>query len=334
MYRVIHIGPHPDTVGGMQSVLRTIAQFSIGSDEVRVIPTWNGPNTRSNLRLMLRAARTICASGHGALIHIHISNGGAWIREGALVRWGKWSGHPVVVSLHGDNFPSFARRHPQIVRAVVAPADQLTCLSPDAHAALSAILPRMDVTVLPNPVAIDHESPPAEETPPVVLFAGVVGYRKGVDVLTEAWQALLARGVDGECRIVGPLGDFHPAALERMHVEAPVRPTDIRALIRAARVVVLPSRSEGMPMILAEALASGRPFVATPVGGIPELTPSSGNHMLVPVENADELSAALELYLRNRHFAGEMGRIGQRFCSETRSPSVIDRRLREIYDRI
>lgn len=334
MYRVIHIGPHPDTVGGMQSVLRTIAQFSIGSNEVKVLPTWNGPNTPSNLRLMLRAARAISAPDRKTLIHIHISNGGAWIREGALVRWGKWSGHPVVVSLHGDDFPTFARRHPQIVRTVLAPADQLTCLSADARAALSATLPRMDVTFLPNPVAIDHESPPAEDTPPVVLFAGLVGYRKGVDVLAHAWQALLARGVEGECRIVGPLGDFHPPALERMRVEAPVHPTGVRALIRAARVVVLPSRSEGMPMILAEALASGRPFVATPVGGIPELTPSGGNHMLVPVEDAVELSAALESYLCDRHFAGEMGRVGQRFCSETRSPSVIDRRLREIYDRI
>ena len=204
MYRVIHIGPHPDTVGGMQSVLRTIAQFSIGSDEVRIIPTWNGPNTRSNLRLMLRAARTISASDRGTLIHIHISNGGAWIREGA-VRWGKWSRHPVVVSLHGDDFPSFARSHPQIVRAVLAHADQLTCLCEDARAALSATLPQMDVTLLPNPVAIDHEAPPAEETPPVVLFAGVVGYRKGVDVLADAWQTLLARGVRRvpNCRSTG-----------------------------------------------------------------------------------------------------------------------------------
>ncbi len=82
-------------------------------------------------------------------------------------------------------------------------------------------------------------------------------------------------------------------------------------------------------MILTEALAAGRPFVATPVGGTETITPDS--EMLVPVGDADALAAALSRYLGNRQLAGEAGMRGQRYIIKTRSPEVIDRKLREIY---
>ena len=81
-------------------------------------------------------------------------------------------------------------------------------------------------------------------------------------------------------------------------------------------------------MILLEAMASARPFVSTPVGGIPSL---SDGGLLVPVGDASALADALISLLRDPDTARELGLAGQSYCEEAQSISVIDARLRDIY---
>jgi glycosyltransferase involved in cell wall biosynthesis len=85
-----------------------------------------------------------------------------------------------------------------------------------------------------------------------------------------------------------------------------------------------------MPMILTEALASGRPFVATPVGGTAELAPCEG--MLVPVADPTALADALERFLHNAELAQSVGARCQQFCRDTRGPEVIGAQLRQFYE--
>jgi glycosyltransferase involved in cell wall biosynthesis len=237
-----------------------------------------------------------------------------------------------VVSIHGFDFPEFADTHPKPVRAILSRAHGILCLSDAAKQAIGRLGVNAHVERLDNPVALDQGAPPVRDTEPVALFAGTIGTRKGVDVLTAAWQMLLDRGTAGYCRLVGPIDDYEPPRLERMSIESPVDPRDIRPLIHAARVVVLPSRAEGMPMILTEALAAGRPFVSTPVGGTLELAPCEG--MLVPVDDADALACSLGHFLSDLDAAQRVGTRCQEFCRETRSPGIIDVKLRDFYRRL
>lgn len=328
--RVIHIGPHPLTVGGTQSVIRTIADFSIGADNISIRPTWNGSKQRANFRLVRCAAGTILRADRDTIIHVHMSNGGAYLRDGPLIALARSRGLRVVVSIHGFDFPEFSNAHPRPVRAILARAHGILCLSDDALDTVRKFGVTAHARRLANPVAIDADSPPARDTEPVVLFAGTIGLRKGVDVLGSAWRILLDRGTEGRCRLVGPIDDYQPPQLERMSIEDSVDPRNIRPLIRSSRVVVLPSRAEGMPMILTEALAAGRPFVATPVGGTAELAPCK-EEMLVPVGDAGALANAVERFLSDRDAAQHVGARCQEFCRETRGPEVIDGELREFY---
>jgi glycosyltransferase involved in cell wall biosynthesis len=82
-------------------------------------------------------------------------------------------------------------------------------------------------------------------------------------------------------------------------------------------------------MILTEALASGRPFVATPVGGTAELAPCEG--MLVPVGDASALADAIEVFLSDPAAAQRVGTGCQQFCKDTRGPEVVDKELRKFY---
>jgi glycosyltransferase involved in cell wall biosynthesis len=301
MTTVVHLGPHPLTVGGTQSVIRTIADFSIGADQISIKPTWHESRLLANSDLVRRAAGTILRAAQDT-----------------------------IMSVHGFDFPEFSDAHPRLVRAILSPAHGIICLSEQAKGALH----RLDITAkikrMNNPVAIDDVPSAVQDTQPVALFAGTIGKRKGVDVLVEAWRILLERGTEGRCRLVGPIDDYQPPRLDRLSIEAPVDPRRVRDLIRAAWVVVLPSRAEGMPMILTEAMAAGRPFVATPVGGTADLAPP-GEEMLVPVDDADALADAVERFLTNHDYAQLVGARCQQFCRDTRGPEVIDRQLREFY---
>lgn len=316
----------------MQSVLRVIRDHSVGAGRITVVPTWTGTSQIRNAVAVARAARVIMAADADTVVHVHLSNGGAYLRDPPLVRLARRRGLRVVVTVHGNDYAAFARAHPRIVAAALSPAGHVTCLSQEACAITTALIGGDRVSVLANPIAVDPDSPPADQTEPVVLFAGRVGLRKGVDVLVDAWREILSLGVEARCRIVGPIHDFTPPALERLTVEGPVDPDKVRALIRSARVIALPSRSEGMPMVLTEALACGRPFVATPVGGTQEL--AQCQDMIVPVGDAHALATALRRYLIDPSAARMTGQRGKSFCAQTRSPEVIGAQLGEIYARL
>jgi glycosyltransferase involved in cell wall biosynthesis len=329
MMRAIHIGPHPLTVGGTQSVIRTITDFGIGADKISVRPTWNESRLFANSQLVRRAAGTILRASSDTIIHVHMSNGGAYVRDGPLIALARSRGLRVVVTIHGFDFPEFSDAHPRLVGAILSKAHGVLCLSEETKDALERLDIDAQVKRLANPVAIDDGAPPARDTEPVALFAGTIGKRKGVDVLVAAWQMLLERGTEGYCRLVGPIDDYNPPPLDRMSVEDAIDPRRIRSLIRSSRVIVLPSRAEGMPMILTEALAAGRPFVATPAGGTGELAPCG--EMLVPVEDPTALADAIDRFLSDPDAAQRVGVQCQQFCRDTRGPEVIDIELRKFY---
>jgi glycosyltransferase involved in cell wall biosynthesis len=329
MLKVVHIGPSPLTVGGTQSVIRTIADFGIGADRISVEPTWTGSGPLADSQLVRRAAGTILRADSDTIVHVHLSNGGAYLRDGPLVALARARGLRVVISIPGSDLPTFCDAHPRLVGATLSRADRILCLSEDTRDAVSGLGVGGRVTRLANPVAIDDAAPPVRSTEPIALFAGRIERLKGVDVLVDAWRTLLSRGIEGRCRLVGPLGDYLPPQLERMSIEEAVDPRAVKPMIRSARLVILPSRTEGMPMILTEALAAGRPFVATPVGGTADL--AAYREMLVPVGDAAALADAIERFLVDPETAQRVGERGRQFCRETRSPMVIDAQLRDIY---
>jgi glycosyltransferase involved in cell wall biosynthesis len=182
---------------------------------------------------------------------------------------------------------------------------------------------------VPNPIAIPDRVPPASATDSVALFAGEVGIRKGADVLERAWTIVHDALPQARCIVIGPDGDFAPQATETLTMLPAAGPAAVGALLRQARVAVLPSRAEGMPMFLLEAMAAGRPFVSTPVGAIAELADSGG--MLVPVGDHEALAVALIALLNDPERAERLGRRGQELCRATRSPELVDAIYAEVY---
>jgi glycosyltransferase involved in cell wall biosynthesis len=327
---VHHFGPHPRSVGGMASVIRVLTEHAVGADRVFAHPTWLPRSPAASAQLCTRAAVALGRLPAGTVAHVHLSEGGSFVREGALVALARRRGLAVLATLHGASFLPFAERHPQLVGAVLRRAHLLTCLHEDDRLRAQAAAPPVRCEIVPNPVVAERSFQAADQTEELVLFAGEIGLRKGADVLHRAWRLIAERRPSARCIMVGPLADFRPPAAERLQVLGPVASPELERLMQRARVIVLPARAEGMPMALTEAMAAGRPIVGTPVGAIPELASAGG--MLVPVGDEAQLAARVSELLADPSLARRIGERGRRFCLATRSVEILDGRLRGLYE--
>ncbi len=131
---------------------------------------------------------------------------------------------------------------------------------------------------------------------------------KGFQTLIEACATLQARGRSFGCCILGdgPLKGELQAEIDRrglrgtVELRGPQSQSELAEWYRAASLTVLSSQSEGIPNVLLESIACDTPFVATDVGGVPEIA-DPRHDRLVPPEQPLALADAIECVLQVRH---------------------------------
>jgi glycosyltransferase involved in cell wall biosynthesis len=329
LVEVHHFGPDPRRVGGIERVLNILVENKVGADRAVLHPTTARGDAKDFALSILKISRTVPRLPRDAVVHAHLSQGGSFLREGLAIILAHTFRIASVATIHGSRFVDFANTHPRIVTFILKRADAITCLSEETLVTVRRLAPMASVSIVANPVPTDPDSSSADMTSEIVLFAGELSERKGVDVLCRAWPLIAAKRQSAICILVGPTVGLSIPPLERMHIRAPVDFDGIRKLIRSARVVTLPSRNEGMPMILTEALSAGRPFVSTPVGGIPELANSS--QPMVKVGDHIALADAIITLLQDPQIAKQLGEEGRTFHAQTRSVEAVGEVLRSIY---
>ena len=260
------------------------------------------------LRIGLRRADT------DDVIHAHVAKGGSVARKGLLLALGRRRGFATAATIHGSSFGDFAERHPRITGALLRQCDIVLTLSSELEDHVRRLAPSVPVARVPNPVAVDADITGAETSDPIVVFAGEVGVRKGVDVLAQAWPAVRFAVPAARLVVAGPRTRLELPSLDGVELLGPVPREQIRELMRSARLVVLPSRAEALPMALLEAMAVGRPFVSTPCGDIPGLA-SGGGGVIVPVGDAAALGTAMIAFLADPDMAGRAGRAAHAHCA-------------------
>jgi glycosyltransferase involved in cell wall biosynthesis len=134
-----------------------------------------------------------------------------------------------------------------------------------------------------------------------LVTVGRLSEQKGQFVLLSALAVLAREGVRFKMTIVGD-GPLRPAlerSIRKLGLQGQVELTgwltnlQVRARIRGARVFILPSFAEGLPVVLMEALALGCPVIATYVAGIPELVTDKTSGWLIPAGSVEQLADAI-----------------------------------------
>jgi glycosyltransferase involved in cell wall biosynthesis len=177
------------------------------------------------------------------------------------------------------------------------------------------------VQVIPNGVDLTRFRPASAESPPArrdgrVLYIGRLTYQKGVDVLLAAWRGVQER-LPASRRATLVIVGAGPgqAQLECLAASLGItesvkfvgEQSDVAAWLRLSDVAVLPSRWEGMPNALLEAMASGLPCVATRVSGSEEVIQHGVNGLLVEPEDDVALAEALLTVLLDPALGAEFG---------------------------
>jgi glycosyltransferase involved in cell wall biosynthesis len=109
---------------------------------------------------------------------------------------------------------------------------------------------------------------------------------------------------------------------------------DIPEILALTEVGVISSAAEGVPQFLLQALAMGKPVVATRVGGIPEIVSSGVNGLLIPPEDPQALAEALLDLLRDPERAGRLGSAGRRLTEKEHTLERMGEKVLEVYRRV
>jgi glycosyltransferase involved in cell wall biosynthesis len=179
---------------------------------------------------------------------------------------------------------------------------------------------------------------PEPDGPPVVLMASRLLWTKGVGEFVTAARVLRARRIRARFVLLGEPDPGHPSAVpvrtlehwrDAGDVEWPGWQHDMPALIAQSHIVCLPSYyGEGVPRILLEASASGRPIVATDTPGCREVVRHGQNGLLVPAGDGEALIGAIAQLIENAPLRAAMGTRGREIAGiEFSVEQVIDANL-------
>jgi glycosyltransferase involved in cell wall biosynthesis len=269
---------------------------------------WLAPALAPFLVAFARAARREARMAD--LVHAH------WLPSGLIALLTR---KRFVLQVWGTDV-ELARRIPWLARALLRRAAAVVAPSTALADLLRTLDPDLDVSVIPGGVDVPPEPPPPDD-PPTVLFAGRLSPEKGVMELLRAADGLpLVVAGDGPLRgrVPGALGFVPHHELERLYA--------------AAAVVATPSYREGFGVVCAEAMAHGRPVVATSVGGLLDLVVDGETGVLVPPGDVAALRAALDRLLGDPELRARMGAAARRRISERFSWAAVTDATVRLYE--
>ena len=284
---------HPD-------VTRNRALDTYGPGSAKIMPFWFALTFfRLIWEILLRRVD---------FVHIHMASYGSVLRKGILVVTARLLGCPVIIHMHGGEFPAFIEMLPswahRLLIRVLNLAQRIVVLGDFWREFLIEQLeiPREKIVVI-------HNGVPASDSPallerfndsPILLFLGRVEEPKGVPELINAlarpevralrWRAIIA----GE----GDLERYRKAAdaaglSDRIDFPGWVDHSEALAMLCQCDIFVLPSHYECFSIAVLEAMSSGAAVVTTPVGALPDAIKHEETGLLVPPRDEVALASAI-----------------------------------------
>lgn len=344
---VLMVGTHPDTKGGISSVVRGyldgglfrrvkcryVATHRDGSAALKIVTAASG---------LTRAFATMCLSA--PLVHVHLSQRGSFWRKSVVCFMARATRRPYIVHLHGSEFMQFfdhgrpfQRRlisslfeHAALVLALSETwRDNVLRMSPSSRVEVLA-----NAVQLPDPASFSRD----DRRPLTVLCLGRLGKRKGSYDLLEAFARLstpnarLVLAGDGD--IDGVRQRIRALGLEdRASCPGWLSREEAAQALASASIFVLPSYAEGLPMALLEAMSYALPVVTTPVGGIPGVIRHGENGLLVDPGDIQGITAALASLLQDPAERTRLGTATRRTIEQHFSQDVAIDQLARLYER-
>ncbi len=288
---------------------------------------------RQPFHFALALVRVLAAAlgGRVALLHIHAAERGSVLRKAAFIYLANALGVPCVVHMHGAEFETFYGTAPQPIRRAVTHAfrraQRFVVLGSawERYFVETVGIERARIVIVPNAVP---DPSPVPERPARhacrLVFMGALVERKGLGELIEALADPWMSGLSWHLDVAGN-GDPAPwrqrasdlGITSRITFHGWLDGAGAQRLFAASDVLVLPSRAEGLPMVIIEAMAHGLAVIGTPVGTVEDAVTDGVNGLLVPPSDAEALADALTRVISDAELRRRLGRAGrERFLAE------------------
>jgi glycosyltransferase involved in cell wall biosynthesis len=288
-----------------------------------------------------RGIRRLLRGGGFDLVHAHIFASAA---AAAIATLGK--GLPLVITEHTEAswqtwrtrwISRWAHRRARHTIAVSTPIERRLIERDGVPSDLVTLIPN---AVIPAPDETPDSASTLPDGWPEGPLIGVVARlqpEKGVANFLQAATRVSRIFPEAGFLVVGdgPLREELLSLAERLGISKRVRflgyRTDSRALMGLMDVLVVPSLTEGSPLIVLEAMAAGIPVVASAVGGIPDQLRHGEEGILVPPDDPDALGEALGALLRDPAYARRLGETGRLRTENEFSHETLVRRIEVVY---
>lgn len=344
------VAPIPPPYGGIGHwtlMMRQYAstQLDVDLHVVDTAPRWRAVDDMAvwkrvlggGVQLVRDTFRLLCQmKWHPDVIHLTTSGQLATFRDLAIIRIAHAFSVPVVYHIHFGRIPELAggsSREWKLIAKAMRASDVVVAIDASTEDAIRNHLPEVKVVYIPNCVDVNRLPSPlfAQSEEKTAVFLGWVIPTKGIEELVQAWAEL--QPVGWKLLIVGPGSkDYHRQLLEKYRsagIEFAGEKSHDEAMdfMASCDLFVLPSYTEGFPNVILEAMALGKPIIATRVGAIPEMLPE-GYGLLIEPQSVSELKSALQRLMSDTDLRNRLGsQSHDRVLSEYSLDAVFSRLL-------
>jgi glycosyltransferase involved in cell wall biosynthesis len=340
--RILILGPLPPPEGGIATTVSNLLSSKLSNDFKLIhmdISTKRSLNKQGKIdtkniislffMIILLIGKIIKSRPH--IVQIESSSGTSFLKNSLFILVSKFAFCNVIISIHGSGirFINFFESLPHLgklyVKFIISKCDAVRILSEKWIKKFNTELNLKvnKIFVIPNGVDfeffnINRYHSTLIENNCKILYLGAIGEKKGVFDLLDVSEILQKKGYEFNLNIVGPEMDegcteelkiiTRKRKLEKyIEIHKEIKYKETVSFYSSANIFILPSYTEGLPMTLLEAMASGLPVVSTKVGAIPEIIEDGINGFLVNPGNVSDLAFKIEILINNSHLRKKMG---------------------------
>lgn len=333
--KVIVVGYSPKLKGGVTHVTSVLLQNFINMELHPCLYCYS-PKYKAvayYLFSILRFVGRICRIKQRSIIHLIIGSSGDAIRSVPYIWLSKLLGLRVCTQYHKNADNIFSKISSDFLSAIVRNAlsrvDIHCFLSNRLKSGFDEVFPnRFQSRIIPNPLEekwIVAQVLSKKKRHRDIVFLGRWSWEKGIEDLITCMAKVKS---DVKCEIYT---DHVPTEVYKNCQIFPwVNESEVMNIMRTAKLVILPSYAEAYPTVLLEAAACGTPFVASNIGGIPDIAKESGGGRVFEVGNVSMLIEVIDEMLTDEVKWQEMSRNGKAWM-RTLSEDKIKKQWLDVY---
>lgn len=361
-YRVLLLGPIPPAIGGIATHMDHLIHGPLHRDfEIFPMATMSrkhGQPDYHNESIVRKCAQILSDAfkeigmllfKKPSLVHINSSfNTGAFWRDALYILIARLWRRPVFLQMHGGNLGDFIKRYPQFIQsnllAILRCTSRISVLSKVQSEPLKEAGLSEQALILPNMIDCQQYDCSAKEAmrdheATFIVIASHFTKSKGVYDILEAFEITLQHCP--QCQLIMVGGGREAGTLKtlcqekayghRVRFTGFIEQQQISAYLHQSDVFVLPSHSEGFPMVVLEAMACGLPVISTEVGAIPEMLETPDHSFIIPVGDVDAMAARMTQLAESANLRHQRGRANRHRVEKQFDIHIVSNQFASIY---